>query len=188
MANIMRCCKCTTTWTKGEVDLTFDILRISFSQPYGTYAHPNQYRTCSYSDFRYSTGTGPCDYKRVSAASQAQIFDVSGPSSGCDCTNCCGGKAGPESYVGSEIIGGGTYIYTYQGYWTRKRGSGCPSIIYGRHDVTYLRQFEIVKFHQPYTNDHLCGNYCPGCGPCQPPNKNEVANIIASWRRMLPPC
>lgn len=188
MANIMKCCKCTTSWTKGEVDLTFDILRVSFTQPYGTSGHPSQYRRCQYSEFKYSSGTGPCDYKNVSTVSQAQIFDMIGPASACACTNCCGGKAGPESFVGSEIISGGTYIYTYFGYWSRLSGSGCPSIIYGRHDVTYLRQFELVKFSQPYTNDHLCGNYCPGCGPCLPNNKNVVQQTINNWRTWKPPC
>jgi len=188
MANIMRCCKCETTWSKKETDLKFYILRIDFSQPFGTTTHPNYWRTCTYSDFKYSTGTGPCDYKEITTYPQAKIEDDSDPSSGCACTDSCGGTPEPETFLNEEVLTGGTYIYTYQGYWSRRSGSGCPAIIYGRHEPKYLRQFIKEKFKQPYRKSHYCGNYCPGCGPATPANKDGIQNAINNWKTWTPPC
>jgi len=188
MANIMRCCKCETTWSKKETDLKFTIVRISFEDPFGTNTHPNYYPQCTYSKFRYSSGTGPCSYKEITTYPLAKVEDDSGPSSGCACTNSCGGTLYNRSIIDMVEYGLGTYIYTYLGYWSRRSGFGCPNIIYGRDDVKYERTIFENTLTAVYKKSHYCGNYCPGCSPATPENKDEIENTLNNWKTWMPPC
>lgn len=184
MANIMFCCKCKTTWSKKETDLKFEILRISFNGPSG---RPNC-RGASY-EWRYN-GPTPCDSKIVTEVAQAKIEDGSAPSSNCDCQNACGGIAKEASFLGEESAGnGGSYKYTYQGYWRKTAGpSSCPSTVYGKHVVTYFRQYFKTSWDQPYEKDHLCGNICFSCLPATPSNKDKINSILNNWDTWTPPC
>jgi hypothetical protein len=181
MANIMRCCECSTTWINEETDLRYEVFRVDFSSPSG---YPSQYRGAVY-EWRYQ-GPPPGDGRVVTEYSQAKVKNTTPPSSSCDCVNSCGGNQGNYSFLGETVESGGQYTYTYFGYWRKISGpASAPSIVYGRHDCKYARQFYKIKFSQEWSNKHLCGNICPGCDGIKEFDKiNQIFNI---WQTMTPP-
>jgi len=181
MANIMRCCQCTTNWKTEETDLRYEVFRVSFDGPTN---YPSQYRGAVY-EWQYSSGT-PGDGRIVADIGQAKVEIKEAPNSSCDCINSCGGKPGEYSYIDETSQVAGRYTYTYQGYWKKTSGpASAPSIVYGRHDIVYQRQFYKTRFLQSWSNSHLCGNICFSCNGV---SENDIINsVFNTWQSMTPP-
>ena len=178
MANIMRCCQCTTNWKTEETDLRFEVFKVSFDGPSG---YPSQYRGASY-EWRYSSGT-PGDGRIVVDVGQAKTVIKEAPNSSCDCINSCGGNPGENSYIDETVEYGGNYTKSYPGYWRKTSGpASAPNTVNGVHNIVYARQFYKTRFLQNWSNSHLCGNICFSCnGVTEYDNINSVFNGWKAW-------
>jgi hypothetical protein len=180
-----KCCDCTTNWTMEYYYANLNAIPIgAITQSPSMEELASSFPGCS-----VNFNNGPTPYfGSITIATYVPLkrILISGPSSSCDCINSAGGKARriDWSYLGTTVlttrtrtsspynatvICAGTFPFN-PGYTTYS--------VPVRFSQKYQFEVEIHKDIYEYTNDHKCGEECPGNSTVNPAPFNYESNTL----------
>lgn len=158
MANIMKCCKCTTIFVEEHrfVDFYLELIPGGIVTP-----APVLPPSCKWK-FEHDNKNDPPNKIKVynDQLAYRQLFSGPGSKDGCDCTDASAGKAGDSSNYKNEEFTAGYVTRNFPGSIVITQGN-CYG---GRATAKYQYQkiLKIKYYDIDYENSHLCGNYCKG--------------------------
>lgn len=171
--SFVHCCRCKTSFTEDWKKATFYIKKDG-----NGYYQPEPPSIC---DWHWSyDGATPQDEYQIEQ--DVLVYrDLKGsPKSNCNCTNAhdgIGQGITPGTATADEM---GLMVKKFKGTWISD-SPNCSNIA-AEHRIQYMKIYQENPEERPYTNEHWCGNECPGA-PW--PSSTRAVNKISEFKQMI---